>query len=344
MRRQGKNNSITDVPGVEVGNYTDPGILSGLTVVLAEEGTVGGVDVRGGSPGTRETDLLSPLNRIERVDAVALCGNSAYGLNAVGGAMRFLEERGRGHLVGEGRVVPMVPAAVLYDLGRGERYGHLSEENGYKACEEASKGPVPMGNIGAGTGAVSGSLKGGLGTASEVLENGFTVGAVVAVNSSGSAVNQETGGFYARHLELGGEFCGLRSDIPLGPPSYRGFEGNAGHHTTIGAVATDALLTKAQAAKVAQMAQDGIARAIYPAHTMFDGDAVFVLATGERELPREGSRPGRGEAEALSLIGASAADAFARAIIHALLEAETVGRYTCYRDKYLEAFRDDTSE
>jgi L-aminopeptidase/D-esterase-like protein len=220
MRRHGKHNSITDVPGVEVGNYTDLGILSGLTVVLAEEGTVGGVDVRGGSPGTRETDMLSPLNRIDRVDAVALCGNSAYGLNAVGGVMRFLEERGRGHPVGEGRVVPIVPAAI-YDLGRGERYGHLSDENGYDACEEASKGPVPMGNIGAGTGAVSGSLKGGLGTASEVLENGFTVGAVVAVNSSGSAVDQETGGFYSRHLELGGEFSCLRPDIPLGPPLTR---------------------------------------------------------------------------------------------------------------------------
>jgi len=338
MGKSGRYNAITDVPGIEVGHFTDPRILSGVTVVLAREGSVGGVDVRGGSPGTRETDLLSPVNRIERVDAVALCGGSAFGLDAAGGVMRFLEEKGIGHQAREGMPVPIVPAAVIFDLGRGEARGRVTEASGYEACRLASGGRVPMGNVGAGTGAVSGGLKGGVGTASEVLENSTTVGAIVVVNSSGSAVDTGTGGFYARNLELDGEFGDLREDVPARFFPRANLMWRRGQHTTIGVAATDAALTKAQATKVAQMAHDGLARAVYPSHTMFDGDTVFTIATGESGNIDE-DLDKRDRDRALSLLGASAADAMARAIVHAILAAETVGPYVCHRDRYPGAYR-----
>lgn len=338
MGRTGRNNAVTDVPGIRVGHYTDPRILSGITVVLAREGAVGGVEVRGGSPGTRETDLLSPVNRIERVNAVALCGNSAFGLNAVGGVMRFLEERGIGHQVRNGIVVPIVPAAVVFDLGRGEEGGHINDAHGYDACGLASGGDVQQGNVGAGTGAVSGGLKGGIGTASEALENGVTVGAVVAVNSSGSTCDTGNGGFYARNLELEGEFRDLRRDVQANMIPRPILRRGQGQHTTIGVVAINARLTKPQATKVAQMAHDGIARAIYPAHTMFDGDTIFVVATGEAGHLGEESSNKRDVDRALSLVGTSAADSTSRAIVHAILSAESVGPYPCHRDKYPEAY------
>ncbi len=183
-------NSLTDVEGISVGHFTDLELLTGVTIVLTGDGAVGGgVDVRGGAPGNRETDLLDPVNLVERVHAVAICGNSGYGLNAVGGVMRFLEDRGVGFSVGDGRVVPIVPAAVLFDLGRGQKEGHISEEFGYKASENATKGPIPQGNVGAGTRAVSGELKGGIGMASDTLDSGITVGGLVALNSFGSPVD-----------------------------------------------------------------------------------------------------------------------------------------------------------
>ena len=339
MDKSGRYNSITDVPGIEVGHFTNASILSGVTVVLAREGSLGGVDVRGGSPGTRETDLLSPMNRIERVDAVVLCGGSAFGLDAAGGVMRFLEEKGIGHQAREGMLVPIVPAAVIFDLDRGEARGRVTEASGYEACRLASGGRVPMGNVGAGTGAVSGGLKGGVGTASEVLENGTTVGAIVVVNSSGSAVDTGTGGFYARNLEMDGEFGNLREDVPARFFPRANLMWRRGQHTTIGVVATDAGLTKAQATKVAQMAHDGLARAVYPSHTMFDGDTVFTIATGESGNVGEDSSDKRDRDRALSLLGASAADAVARAIIHAILAAETVEPYVCHRDRYPGAYR-----
>ena len=339
MDKSGRYNSITDVPGIEVGHFTNASILSGVTVVLAREGSLGGVDVRGGSPGTRETDLLSPMNRIERVDAVVLCGGSAFGLDAAGGVMRFLEEKGIGHQAREGMLVPIVPAAVIFDLGRGEARGRVTEASGYEACRLASGGRVPMGNVGAGTGAVSGGLKGGVGTASEVLENGTTVGAIVVVNSSGSAVDTRAGGFYARNLEMDGEFGNLREDVPARFFPRANLMWRRGQHTTIGVVATDAGLTKAQATKVAQMAHDGLARAVYPSHTMFDGDTVFTIATGESGNVGEDSSDKRDRDRALSLLGASAADAVARAIIHAILAAETVEPYVCHRDRYPGAYR-----
>lgn len=338
MGRKGPYNAVTDVAGISVGHYTDINLLTGITVVLADEGSVGGVDVRGGSPGTRETDLLSPINRIERVNAVALCGSSAFGLNAVAGVMRFLEERGIGHRVREEIVVPIVPGAVIFDLGRGEWSGHLTEISGYRACEQAFGGAVPQGNVGAGTGAVSGGLKGGVGTASETLENGVTVGAIAAVNSSGTTVDIETGGFYARGLELDGEFGDLKKDVPTRMVPRPNIQRRLGQYTTIGVVATDAILNKAQATKVAQMAHDGLARAIYPSHTMFDGDTIFYIATGAARHTGERSSSKRDRDRALSLIGTAAADTFARAIVHAMLAAESIGVYNCHKDRYPEAY------
>ncbi len=337
--KETRHNSITDVRGIAVGHFTDMDLLTGVTVILPDQAAVGGVDVRGGAPGTRETDLLDPVNLVESVHAVAICGNSAFGLNAVGGVMRFLEERGIGFPVGDGRVVPIVPAAVLIDLGRGQKEGRISEEFGYRACEAAGRGPVPQGNVGAGTGAVAGGLKGGVGTASEALENGITVGGLVAVNSFGSPVDPETGVLYGRHLERMGEFGNLRSDrfLRRGVSRPEG-QGRPGHHTTIGVVATDASLTKAQTTRVAQMAHDGLARAIWPAHTLFDGDTVFVLATGTVELPNGETPYGPARIESLNRIGTSAADVLARAIVRAILAAETVGPFLSYRDKYPDAF------
>ena len=339
MGKPGRHNAVTDVPGIRVGHYTNPRILSGITVVLAREGSVGGVDVRGGSPGTRETDLLSPVNRIERVDAVALCGSSAFGLNAVGGVMRYLEERGVGHKVRDGILMPIVPAAVIFDLGRGEKRGHINEASGYKACGLASESELPQGNVGAGTGALSGGLKGGIGTASEVLETGVSVGTIIAVNSSGSTCDTETGGLYAKNLELEGEFRDLRETIQASMVPRPILRRRQGQHTTIGVVATNAKLTKPQATKVAQIAHDGIARAIYPAHTMFDGDTIFVVSTGEAGDLGEKSPTKRDVDRALSLVGTSAADTTSRSIIHAILAAKSVGQYLCHRDKYPEAYR-----
>lgn len=339
MGKGKRQNRLTDVAGITVGHFSDTDLMTGVTVVLAEEGAIGGVDVRGGAPGTRETDLLNPVNLVDRVHAVALCGNSAFGLNAVGGVMRFLEERGVGFPVGDGRVVPLVPAAVLFDLGRGQKEGHVSEAFGYKACQRATTDSVTQGNVGAGTGAVAGGLKGGIGTASETLGDGITVGGLVAVNSFGSPVDHQTGRFYAGYLERDGEFGNLKPD-PSRPRNVASaaYRGKPGGHTTLAVVATDAVLTKTQATRVAQMAQDGLARAIRPAHTMFDGDTVFALATGRIRLPKRDAPFGPEPVESLTRIGSSAADVLSRAIIHAMLAAETVGSFLSYRDTYPEAF------
>jgi L-aminopeptidase/D-esterase-like protein len=339
MPKKRIHNAITDVHGITVGHFTDLDRMTGVTVVLAPKGATGGVDVRGGAPGTRETDLLDPVNMVEHVHAVAICGDSAFGLDAVGGVVQFLEERGIGLPVGDGRVVPIVPAAVLFDLGRGQREGHLDQTSGYRASKGAVAGSVQQGNVGAGTGAVAGGLKGGIGTASECVHDAITVAALVAVNSFGSPVDPETGRFYARHLERAEEFGHLRPDQSLQKRDAKnGQLGRPGGHTTIAVVTTNAMLTKSQATRIAQMAHDGLARAILPAHTMFDGDTVFVLATGEANLPEEEAPFGSGRMEFLTRIGASAADVLSRAIVHAMLAAETAGPFVCYRDKYPEAF------
>lgn len=334
-QKPGPHNAITDVPGVLVGSYseTTEGALTGTTVVLVPDGAVAGVDVRGSAPGTRETDLLDPINMVQEVQAIMLSGGSAYGLDATTGVMRYLEEQGIGFPVGRDRVVPIVPAAILFDLGRGGDWTRRPDADfGYAAAVAATAGPVAQGNVGAGTGAFAGgNIKGGLGTASIVLENGITVAAIVAVNPAGSPYNPETGELYARWLELDGEFGGLTTPQATGwnggaPEDYFALfnDGATVQNTTIGIIATDARLTKAQATKIAQMAHDGYARALRPVHTMGDGDVIFAMGTGAVEL----------EGNAFGAIGSAAADVIARAIVHAIINAETVGERLSYCETF----------
>jgi len=325
----GKFNAITDVAGLLVGHYTDLGAVTGLTVILCPEGAVAGVDVRGSAPGTRETDVLAPINLVDKAQGVVLSGGSVYGLAAADGVVRWLAQKGCGFLLQDGCVAPIVPAAVLYDLGRGPDFiPPILPQWGVAACEAATQGPVATGTVGAGTGAFSGSIKGGLGTASIVLDSGITVGAVVAVNSDGSVINPKTGRPWEIDLELGGEFGRQgRRAVKVPPRPQAAPAGN----TTIGLVATDAALTKPQALKIAQMAHDGMARAIRPAHTMFDGDTLFCMATGRRELPEPAGVFIVPHAQAVSDIGQAAADCLARAIIRAVLDAESMGEMRAFR-------------
>jgi L-aminopeptidase/D-esterase-like protein len=315
----GPLNSITDVKGIMVGHFTHRASASGTTVVLCLDGAVAGVDVRGSAPGTRETDLLEPHNLVDRIQAVALCGGSVYGLAAADGVVRWLAERGFGFPVGPGQVAPIVPACVLFDLGRGKEFvPPVSQEWGYEACQGAREGHFPLGSVGAATGAVAGGIKGGIGTASEILDEGETVGAIVAVNSFGSPVDPSSGLLWELRLEMRGELGDL-GRRPVKVPER--LEGGSGKHTTLAVVATDVSLSKAQAKKIAQMAHDGIARAIRPSHTMFDGDVVFCLSTGQREMPREGKFLGEGMAQIINRVGRAAADCVARAIMRAMVEA-----------------------
>ena len=322
LLRPGPLNAITDVFGVRVGHFTNLEQATGTTVLVFDRDTVAGVDVRGASPGTRETELLRPENLIEHIHALVLSGGSAYGLEAATGVMRLLEERGVGFDLGGGRVVPIVPAAVLFDLGRGGDWtGRPDAHYGLEAARAAKTGPLEQGNVGAGTGAAAGVLKGGIGSASTVLEGGLTVGALVALNSGGQVFDPHTGRLYAEFLGLEDEFGPLESlDLTRLPPAK---DPRAGQNTTLGVVATNARLSKAQASKVAQMAHDGLARAIRPVHTLFDGDVVFALSTGEVAL--------EGPAQ-LSLLGAIAADTLSRAILHAVLAAHSIPGHPAYRD------------
>jgi L-aminopeptidase/D-esterase-like protein len=337
-------NAITDVPGIEVGHCTDIDNLTGTTVILTRGGAVAGVDVRGAAPGTRETDAINPINLIEKVHAVVLTGGSAYGLAAADGVMGYLEAHGIGFPLGDGNVVPIVPAAALFDLGRGDTpfSGRPVAAFGRTACERAQTGAVEQGNVGAGTGALTGilignELKGAIGTASTDLGNGVIVGALVAVNAGGSPVNPQTGEFYAAFLETDNEFGGLKTTSASRAAKNQTIphKTNAIINTTIAAIATNVELTKAQATKVAQMAHDGMARAILPAHTMFDGDTIFALSTGERaivDLEEEGMW---GDTAArINMIGSAAADTLARAIIHGMLAAESIADMQSYTDRY----------
>jgi L-aminopeptidase/D-esterase-like protein len=336
--RPGPHNAITDVAGVSVGHHhrLGEGWATGTTVVLVPAGAVGAVDGRGGAPGTRETDLLAPENLVQRAHAVCLTGGSAYGLAAADGVMRWLAERHHGFPVGEQshEVVPIVPAAVLFDLPRGD-WGHRPDaEFGYLACQAADSGTVAEGTVGAGTGAKLGGLKGGVGTASVVLDSGAVVGALVAANAAGDAIDTTTGRPWAADLELAGEF-GVR--WPDGPALPSGPAGSGAGvtplNTTIGVVAVDAALTKAEARRVAMAAQDGLARAVRPAHSMFDGDTVFALATGARPLPEVvGTFAEPARASELDRLCAAAADVFARAVVRALLAAEGLPGLPAYRD------------
>ncbi len=306
------NNAITDVPGIKVGHYTDRESATGCTVVLCEEGVVAGVDVRGSAPGTRETDALRMTSLVGRAHAILLSGGSAFGLDAAGGVMRYLEEKGFGFDVGVARV-PIVPAAILFDLRLGSSRVRPGLEEGYKACLAASDGLVAEGSVGAGTGATVGKIlgpermtKSGLGTASQRVGN-FTVGAIFAVNAFGDVVDPDTGEVIAGPRDI--EHGGFLSTIDI-MKKLRESKTLAPTNTVIGVVATDASLSKEQAIKVAQMAHDGVARAIRPAHTMFDGDAIFTLATGREE---------QGD---VTLIGSMAAELAAMAIVRAAREAE----------------------
>ena len=320
------NGTITDVAGIKVGHYTDREAATGCTVVLCEGGAVGGVDVRGSAPGTRETDLLHPLRLVQEVHAVLLTGGSAYGLDAATGVMRYLEEKGVGFDVGVG-VVPIVPAAVLFDLTVGHADVRPDAEAGYQACQSASDGPVTEGCVGAGTGATVGKLlgpkfatKSGLGAASQKIGKGIVVGAIVAVNAFGDVVHPRTGEILA----------GTRKPVVGGfLNTVERMKGNLGQtilgfaqHTTIAVVATNAYLTKEGTNKVAQMAHDGLARTIRPVHTMFDGDTVFALATGKPPKKGGGADP--------SVVGAIAAEVLAQAVIRAVTQAESLhGLPTC---------------
>ncbi|HEX3648938.1 MAG TPA: P1 family peptidase [Pseudonocardiaceae bacterium] len=332
MSLPGRHNAITDVPGVSVGHHQrlGDGWATGTTVVLVPDGAVGGVDCRGGAPGTRETDLLAPENLVSRVHAVCLTGGSAYGLAAADGVMRWLGERSHGFPVGAQahEVVPIVPAAVLFDLPRSE-WGHRpTADFGYAACGSATAGAVAQGTLGAGTGAKLGSLKGGVGTASVVLDSGAVVGALVTANASGEAVDP-LGRPWAADLELAGEFGVSWPNRPGVLPE----PGETPLNTTIGVVAVDAALTKAEARRIAMAGQDGLTRAVRPAHRMFDGDTVFALATGARPLTGvAGTFAEPARAAELDKLCTAAADVFARAVVHALLAATGLPGLPAYRD------------
>ncbi|GAA2032153.1 P1 family peptidase [Terrabacter terrae] len=325
----GPTNSLVDVAGLRVGHCTrdEPGWLTGVTVVLAPEGgAVAGVDVRGGGPGTRETDLLDPRNLVDRVDAIVLGGGSALGLGAADGVMGALLDDGIGWPMGEpGLVVPIVPTAILFDLGRGGTWGHHPRaEDGRAAYASASSTAVTQGCVGAGTGAKVSGFKGGIGSASVVLESGTTVAALIAVNAVGSAVDPSTGLPYAVGLGLGDELAhvGRPSAAELHESRARAealpaAAGRPGMATTIGVIATDATLTKAQCQKMSGIGHDGYARALKPVHTLFDGDTLFTLATGDRPAPDPVEQ---------TLLMEAGADCVARAIVHAVVAATSVDR------------------
>ncbi|SRR6266487_389380 len=303
------HDDITDIPGIRVGHDTNLEAGTGCTVVLCDTPAVGGVDVRGGAPATRETDLLRPMNQVEEVNAVVFTGGSAYGLEAVGGVMRYLEEHGIGFDTGVAHV-PIVPAAAIFDLAFGSANVRPDAAAGYRACENATAEPVTQGNTGAGTGATVGKMagpsfmmKGGLGSASTLLSDGTLVGALVVVNAIGNVIDPQTQQIIA----------GVRH------PTDQGFLAmNPIGNTTIAVVATNASLTKEQVNKVAQMAHNGLAQAIHPAHTMFDGDTIFALALG----PRVQTMPDSAiAASQVSTIGAAAATTLARAIVKAVRKA-----------------------
>jgi L-aminopeptidase/D-esterase-like protein len=322
------------VPGVRVGHWTaaEAPYLTGTSVVYLPRMAVAGVDVRGGAPGTRETDPLSPLNSNPGVNAIMFTGGSAFGLDAAAGVMTWLAERGEGVPVGTEphEVVPIVPAAVIFDLGRGGDFAARPDPSfGRRAIEAANDGPVAQGNVGAGTGARAGGLKGGVGTASTVLDDGTAVGALVVVNSAGSPVDPD-GTLYGTRYGIGDEFRRLVAGGIGEPPDVV-----PGMNTVIAVVATDLPLDKAAVNRMAVIAHDGLARAIDPVHTLVDGDTVFAVSTGEPAAARLGVT----DPEALprlEAVFAAGARALARAVAHAMLAADSVdtpaGPLLGYRD------------
>ncbi len=320
----GPKNAITDVPGIEVGHHTassGTGGMTGTTAIIARGGATAGVTQRGGAPGTRETDLLKSEKAVGTAHAVVLSGGSAYGLAAADGVMTCLESQGIGLPVANGAIVPIVPSAILFDPGRCAPFTFRPDASfGMNACRAANNGPVAMGNVGAGAGARSGGTKGGIGTASAMLPNGVVVGAIVAVNSAGRTFDATSGDFFAGYTMSPSDATVRAASAELpGDELLRA--------TTIAVVATNARLTKAQANKLAQMADDGLARAIRPAHGNGDGDTVFALATGTAT-----SSP------SITTLGSAAADALSRAIIRAMLAADGIHVGTCNVNSYCDLF------
>ncbi len=302
-----RKHAITDVRGIEVGHAQNEEALTGCTVILCRKGAVAGVDVRGGAPGTRETDLLNPVNLVQKIHAIVLAGGSAFGLDAASGVMRYLEEQKIGFDTGFAKV-PIVPAAILYDLNLGRADVRPDSAMGYLAASRASTAPPGEGNLGAGTGASVGKMRGpkyamksGIGTWSADI-NGVIIGALAAVNAVGDVVDPKSGRVIA----------GLRSGSTLAWLKKSQRRSAIKSNTVIGVIATNAKLTKAEATKVAQMAQDGLAQAIRPAHTLYDGDTIFALATGEKQAD-------------VSMVGAFAAEVMAEAIVRAVRMAAPDG-------------------
>jgi D-aminopeptidase len=321
-------NLITDIAGIRVGNAEDPRLASGVTAIVFDEPAVAAVDVRGGAPGTRETDLLEPHRTVERIDAVVLSGGSAFGLDAPSGVQAFLRETGRGFAIGDIRI-PIVCGAVLFDMlnGGDKNWGRFPpyRDLGYAAAAAAGA-TFALGTAGAGFGATTVNLKGGLGSASAVTRDGHMVGALVAVNACGSVNVGRDPHFWAAPFELGGEFGGLGFPATVSPEALIPHaKGRPGENTTIAIVATDATLSKAQTKELAVIAQDGFARAIYPAHTTLDGDTVFAAATGRRPLADPVNE--------LTELGTVAANALARAVARAVFEAKALpGGIPSWRD------------
>lgn len=309
------NLTLTAVPGIRVGHWTHRSGSTGCTVVLADGGAIAGVDVRGGGPGTRETDLLRPEMSIQEIHALLLSGGSAYGLAAADGVVRYLEERGIGFPVRD-LVVPIVPAAILFDLGVGNPRIRPGPQAGHQAARTASRQPVAVGSVGAGAGATVGKLmgagramRGGLGSAAIALDSGLVIGALAVVNALGDVVDPKTGCIVAgARNEDGSGFADAMQALRSGA---RRPEGGRGENTTLGVVAANVSWTKEQATKVAQMAHDGLALAIRPAHMPFDGDAIFALGTGGRTA----------DAHDLSMVGALSASLMADAVVSAVREA-----------------------
>ncbi|MEX1246913.1 MAG: P1 family peptidase [Anaerolineales bacterium] len=334
-----KNNSITLIDGIRVGHAQDDEAITGCTVVLCEKGAVGGVDQRGGAPGTRETDALQPVHLVYKVHAVMLAGGSAFGLDAASGAVRYLEEKKVGFNVGVARV-PIVPAAILFDLGIGSSKRRPDAAMGYQACLNASQRPPAEGSVGAGTGATVGkilglgqAMKGGIGTAAREIGAGVQVGAIVAVNAFGDVIDPNSGEIVAgaRSLKRGpikvgkGVFADTMQVMKsLVGRTILGFAPRG--NTVIGVVATNARFDKEGAAKVARMAMNGLARTIRPANTMLDGDTLFALATGKRKAD-------------VNIVGAYAAEVVAEAVLRAVRMAKTAGGVPALQDLRISNFK-----
>jgi len=324
VQHSASDGTITDVAGIKVGHFTDSRRPTGCTVILCEDGAVAGVDVRGSAPGTRETDLLDPVNLVEKVHAIVLSGGSAFGLDTATGVMRYLEEHGIGF---DTRIakVPIVPAAILYDLGVGDAKVRPTAASAYKACQAASTGKVEEGSVGAGAGATIGKagggnpMKGGIGTSSIRLPNGIVVAAIIAVNCVGNVIDPKTGKIVAGARTKDGKGF---VDIIQGYREGLEVVETPGQATTIGVVATNAAgFTKAQMKKIAEMSHDGIARAISPSHTMLDGDTLFAVSTGTFSIRAS-----------VTAIGALAAEAVSEAILRAVMRAKSVPGFPSYSD------------